>query len=273
MGDITLSNYIMSTSYAVITSITSDELESWKGVYMTNQHRSKVLYVVQSSEPGEFPQYQYHSNRLLYFKDWNRNLRLCIPSELQLNLICEVHDSVSEAVHSSYAKTYNQIASVYYWPKMSRDIKKCTESCDICQKSKPHHHAPIGLLQLIPIPSQPFEVVSMDFIPELPTSEGYNNILVIVDKLTKYAIFMPTTVTVNKEDMARLFFKHVISQFGIPQQVITDRDTRWRGTFWDAICKQMGMKKSLTTSYHPQADGQTEVLNQGLEISLHAYIA
>lgn len=112
----------------------------------------------------------------------------------------------------------------------------------------------------------------MDFIPELPTSEGFDNILVIVDKLTKYAIFVPTTVTVNKEETAKLFFKHVISKFGIPRQVITDRDTRWRGEFWDAICKQMGMKRSLTTSYHPQTDGQTEVLNQGLEISLRAYI-
>lgn len=112
----------------------------------------------------------------------------------------------------------------------------------------------------------------MDFIPELPTSEGYDNVLVVVDKLTKYAIFIPTTVTVTKEETAQLFFKHVISQFGIPRQVITDRDTRWKGEFWNTICTQMGMKRSLTTSYHPQTDGQTEVLNQGLEIALRAYI-
>ena len=112
----------------------------------------------------------------------------------------------------------------------------------------------------------------MDFIPELPLSSGFDNILVIVDKLTKYAIFIPTTVSVAEIETAELFFHHIISKFGIPQQVITDRDARWKGEFWKEICKKMGMIRSLTTAYHPQADGQTEVLKQSLEISLHAYI-
>ena len=111
----------------------------------------------------------------------------------------------------------------------------------------------------------------MDFIPELPWSSGFDNILVIVDKLTKYAIFIPTTVSVTKIETAELFFHRIISKFGIPQQVITDRDARWKEEFWNEICKKMGMIISLTTAYHPQADGQTEVLNQSLEISLHAY--
>ena len=112
----------------------------------------------------------------------------------------------------------------------------------------------------------------MDFIPELPMSDGFDNVLVIVNKLTKYTIFIPTTVKINEIDLARLFFKHVITKFGIPRQIILDRDTRWRGDFWKEICRLMGMKRSLMTSYHPQADGQTEVMNQGLEISICAYI-
>lgn len=113
----------------------------------------------------------------------------------------------------------------------------------------------------------------MDFIPELPTANGFNNILVIVDKLTKYAIIIPTTTKVNKVETTRLFFKHVVSKFRIPRQVISDRDTRWRGDFWKEICQLMGMRQSLTMSYHPQANGQTEVLNQGLEFLIRAYIS
>ena len=139
---------------------------------------------------------------------------------------------------SSDLKTYNHIASTYYWPRMSRDIKKYVSTCDICQKTKPRRHAPVGLLQPIPIPSQPFEVVSMDFIPELPSSSGFDNILVIVDKLTKYATFIPTTVSVTEIETAELFFCHIISKFGIPRQVITDRGARWKGEFWKEICKK-----------------------------------
>src|SRR6266403_2770793 len=106
---------------------------------------------------------------------------------------------------------------------MSRDIKHYVSTCDICQKAKPRRHAPIGLLQPIPIPSQPFEVVSMHFIPELPVSNGFDNILVIVDKLMKYAIFIPMTTTITEVGTAKLFFHHIISKFGIPRQVITDR--------------------------------------------------
>lgn len=110
---------------------------------------------------------------------------LCVPKALQTELMDKVHNSISEAAHCGYAKTYNHIASVNYWPKMPRDIKHYTESCDICQKSNPRRHMPVGLLQPIPIPSQPFEVVSINFIPELLNSEGYDDILVIIDKLTK----------------------------------------------------------------------------------------
>jgi len=67
----------------------------------------------------------------------------------------------------------------------------------------------------------------MEFIPELPECEGYGNVLVIVDKLTKYAIFIPTTSAITEKETAELFFQHVICQYGIPRQIISDRDTQW----------------------------------------------
>jgi len=129
----------------------------------------------------------------------------------------------------------------------------------------------VGLLQPIPIPTRPFEVVSMDLIPELPQSNGFDNILVIVDKLTKYGIFILCSTKITDEETAKLFFKHVITHYGLPLQVITDCDSRWHNEFWGEICRLMGTKRSLTTVHHPQADGQTEILNQMLEITLRAY--
>ena len=266
-------NYATSSTYSVLVGMNADDLKDWKKAYTTDHLYSKVLKASQidNDEAGHYTQYQIRDG-LVYFEDWNGNFRLCVPESLRVSVMSEVHNILTESAHGGHAKTYNRIASTYYWPRMSRDIKRYVSTCDICQKSKPKRHAPFGLLQPIPIPTQPFEVVSMDFIPELPLSDGFDNIFVIVDKLTKYAIFIPTTTTIGEKETAELFFHHVISKFGIPRQVISDRDTRWRGNFWKEICDRMGMARSLTTAYHPQADGQTEVLNQSLEISLRAYV-
>jgi len=269
----TFSDYHTSENYSIITSISSDELERWRSAYGTDPTTSKILKDDEDEESGEtFSQYQVRENGLIYFEDWNGNHRLVVPSTLRVEIMSEIHNTITEAAHGGYAKTYNRIAAIYYWPRMSRDIKKYVGTCDICQKAKPRRHAPVGMLQPIPIPSQPFEVVSMDFIPELPVSNGYDNVLVIVDKLTKYALFILTTTTITEKGTAELFFHHIITQYGIPRQVISDRDTRWKGEFWKEICNRMGIKRSLTTAYHPQADGQTEIMNQTLEISLRAYI-
>ncbi len=171
-----------------------------------------------------------------------------------------------------FSRTYNKISSSYYWPKMSREIKKFVQTCDICQKTKPRRHAPYGMLQPIPIPSRPFEVISMDFIPDLPESNGFNNILVVVDELTKYGIFIPTTTKIDEQETAGLVFKNIICDYGLPRQIISDRDSRWTGAFWKEVCQLMKIKRALTTAHHPQADGQTEILNQILEIAIRAYI-
>nr|GAT46648.1 TY3B-TY3B protein [Mycena chlorophos] len=270
-----VSHYCTSRGYSVLVGISDDELQSWVSAYQEDPHFSRVLadWKIEAnwSNP-RWPQYHLAESGLLYFQDFEGNNRLCVPEKQRTPLIAETHDTPTEAAHAGYHRTYNRIAATYYWPRMSRDIKQYTSTCDICQKSKPRRHSRVGLLQPIPIPAQPFEVVSMDFIPELPKSEGFDNVLVITDKLTKYAIFIPCKTDISELETAQLFFKHVVTHYGLPRQVITDRDTRWRNDFWGEICRLMGMRRALTTAYHPQADGQTENLNQTLEIMLRAYV-
>ena len=267
--------YSTSRAYSIIVKLSQDELDKWGEGYRTDSHFKKVLeqWEIEKKKNIQpfYPQYVHGSDGLIYFENWDGNKRICVPENLKVEIMEEVHNSLTETAHGGYHKCYNKIATTYYWPRMSRDIKRYVTTCDICQKAKPKRHAPMGLLQSIPIPSQPFEVVTMDFIPELSESNGYDNILVIVDKLTKYGIFIPCHTTIDEKETAKLFFKHVISKFGIPRQVISDRDTRWKNDFWKQICESMGMKRSLTTSYHPQADGQTEILNQTLEIALRCF--
>ena len=155
---------------------------------------------------------------------------------------------------------------------MTRDIRQVVSTCPICQKIKHTRHLPYGLLQPIPIPTHPFEVVTMDFIGELPRSNGYDSIFVLVCKLTKYAFFIPCNTNLTEKKAAQLFFDKIVTHVGLPKQIISDRDTRWRNLFWREVCESMGSKRALTTAYHPQADGQTEILNQTLEVAIHAFI-
>ena len=140
-------------------------------------------------------------------------------------------------------------------------------------KAKPKRLLPNGMLQSISIPARPFEMISMDFIMELPkTAQGHDAILVVVDKLTRFVTLIPTTSNVNESETAELLFKHVICKYGLPRQIISDRDQRWVGSFLKEVSKLLNIKRALTTSHHSQADGQTEIMNQILEIALRCYV-
>lgn len=267
---------VSSTSRAchVMINLDPEFRRSFLNGYSQDPHFRVVLEDFRSgSAGGHWPQYVLGDDGLLYFEDWAGASRLCVPQCCRTDLMSKIHNTISEAAHSGYHRTYNRIAETYYWPRMSRDIKRFVYSCDICQKVKPRRHGPIGLLQPIPIPSRPFEVISMDFITELPVSAGFDSILVIVDKLTKFATFVPVTSTITQRGTAELLVQHIFSKYGLPRQIISDRDSRWRNDFWRDVCELLGTTRALTTAYHPQADGQTEIMNQILEIALRAYIS
>jgi hypothetical protein len=268
--------YATSKTFSILIGFSDTEKQRWLDGYLLDKHFAGVIEFLKKDGEWEEPRYLNYSigeDGLVYFDNWDGNRRLCVPETLKVEIMKDIHESLTEGAHCGYHKTYNRIAANYYWPRMSRQIKNYVLSCDVCQKIKPKRHAPLGLLKPIPIPTRPFEVVTMDFITELPKTEtGHDNILVIVDKLTKYAIFVATYTEVNEVDTAKLFFKNVVAQYGLPRQVITDRDSKWSGNFWKETCRLMGIERALTTAYHPQADGQTEIMNQNLEIALRAYV-
>ena len=96
------------------------ELESWKKGYITDQFFSKVLnaFRINDDKDRNYPQYQVIDG-LIYFKDWNGNLRLCVPDSLCIEVMNEVHNILTQSAHGGHTKTYNHIAFTYYWPKMS----------------------------------------------------------------------------------------------------------------------------------------------------------
>jgi len=184
----------------------------------------------------------------------------------------EIHGSLTGTAHGGSERTYRQISNSFYWPRMTRDIRNFCMTCPICQKIKHARHAPYGSLQPIPIPNQPFEVVTMDFIGELLKSNGFNTIFMLVCKLTKYVFFILCNVTLTEKQAVHLFFDNIITHIRLPKQIISDQDPQWRNLFWKEVCESMGTTQALTTAHHPQVDGQTEILNQTIEVAIHAFI-
>jgi len=129
-----------------------------------------------------------------------------------------------------------------------------------------------GYLQPLEIPIYPFDHISMDFVTGLPLSQGKDAILVVVDKLTKYALFIATTTEITAEESAILLFRHVIKFFGLPSRIIGDCDPRWTSAVWNSLARLFGTRLALSTSKHLQTDGQMEVMNQHLETMLRAYV-
>ena len=111
----------------------------------------------------------------------------------------------------------------------------------------------------------------MDFIKKLPSSSGFDTILVIVDWLTKQAIFIPAHDTITSADLAHLFVLHVFSKHGIPSHVTSNRGLEFVSNFFRSLDTALNMRLHFTSSYHPEGDGQTECTNQTLKQYLHVY--
>ena len=128
-------------------------------------------------------------------------------------------------------------------------------------QSKPQRHKPYGSLKQLPIPERPWNSISMDFIEKLPSSSGFDIILVIVDQLTKQAIFIPAHDTITSMDLAYLFVLHVFSKHNVPSHITSDRDSEFVLNFFQSLGTTLNMWLHFTSGYHPEGDGQTECMN------------
>ncbi|GJS77372.1 putative reverse transcriptase domain-containing protein [Tanacetum coccineum] len=131
---------------------------------------------------------------------------------------------------------------------------------------------PSGLLVHPKYPRK-WDNITMDFVTKLPkSSQGYDTIWVIVDRLTKSAIFTPMRETDSMEKLARMYLKEVVTRHGIPVSIIYDRDPRFASNFWRSLQKALGTNLDMSTAYHPQTDGQSERTIQTLEDMLRACV-
>ena len=138
---------------------------------------------------------------------------------------------------------------------MRTSVKEFIRNCDVCQRSKTETLRPAGLLQPLPIPQRVWTEISMDFVEGLPSSQDNDAIIVVVDRLSKYAHFVPMKHPFTALTVAKAFISHVVRLHGVPISIVSDRGSVFLSSFWQTLFKLQGTKLCFNSSYHPQSDG------------------
>jgi len=216
----------------------------------------------------ELPTSWQYKDGFPYFKN-----RLYIPANdaLKTKIAKGSHDS-KVAGHFGMEKTIEIITRDFYWKGLTEWINDYVRSCDECQHNKSPQHARWGLLQPLETPYAGWNSISTDFITQLPESQGYTQIMVVVDRFTKMAHFVGLPTNATAKDVANVFLREVWKLHGLPTEIISDMDAKFSGEFWESLCKLLGIKRKMSTAYHPQTDGQMERTNQVLEGYLRNFV-
>ena len=205
-----------------------------------------------------------------YIKDayLMRANKLCIPkSSLRLLLLQEAHGGGLMG-HFGRDKTFAMLSKNYFWPKMFRDVSRFTNRCSTCRKAKSKAQSH-GLYMPLPIPYQPWEDISMDFVLGLPrTQNGKDSVFVVVDRFSKMAHFIPCNKIDDASHIANLFCREILRLHGVLKTIVSDRNVKFLSYFWKTLCAKLGIKLLFSSAYHPQTDGQTEVTNHTLSTLL-----
>lgn len=252
----------------VLNEMVSTTRIDWEGLFQEIE-RDPFLTKLKNEvnrKKENYSGFEVMEGRLLYKK------RLVIPrsSSFIPIILKECHDSPVGG-HSGEIKTYLRMASEWFWQGMRKDVQKHVRECTVCQQHKSSNQHPAGLLQPLPVPTQVWDHITMDFVEGLPKSKGFDTILVVVDRLSKYSHFIKLKHPFSALTVAGVFVAEVVRLHGFPTSIVSDRDRIFMSLFWRELFRLQGTSLKRSSAYHPQTDGQSEVVNKCLETYLRCF--
>ncbi|KAN0045075.1 hypothetical protein ACTA71_006603 [Dictyostelium dimigraforme] len=193
--------------------------------------------------------------------------RLILIDRNQITTLLEEAHSTTYSGHIANYKLGEKLRKSFYFPKFWDRINTFVAQCHDCQKNrilKEKH----GQLKSLPIPAQPWDDISMDFMNLPETDNKFNSVFVIVDRLSKMVRIIPTRRDIDAAGAAKLFWNNVVCQFGLPLSIVSDRDKLFMSDLWKELMISQGVKMKTTVPHRPQADGQTERTNRTIKEQL-----
>lgn len=202
------------------------------------------------------------------------NGKIYVPVPLRETILNQLHEGPLYG-HRGAAALYNLLSRRYWWPSCHKDCSKYARGCEQCQRNNPSTQKPYGYLQPIPAPEAAFRHLTLDFVGPLPICHirdfKYRFILQVVDRLTK-RVWIIALEKITARDTAEAFLNNVVRFAGLPDSLISDQGRTFIDNTWKEICLRLNINHKLSTSYHPETDGQTERANKILEVYLRHYV-
>ena len=199
--------------------------------------------------------------------------KVYVPKNEELRAkVIQLHHDVLAVGHEGRWKTVELVMRNYWWPGVTRNVRKYVEGCDLCQRIKNRTEELVGKLKLSEVPEKLWLHLIVDFIMKLPAVAEKNAILVVCNWLSKMTHFVATMERTLVEGLARLFWDNMWKLHGLPESVVLDRGPQFVVELTKELNRMLGIKTRLFIVFHPQTDGQTERMNQELEQYLRFFV-
>ncbi|GBG81405.1 hypothetical protein CBR_g32080 [Chara braunii] len=199
---------------------------------------------------------------------------LCVPSDshLRTRLLGEFHDAPATG-HFGVNRTIDRLGERFWWPGLLDDVTRYCESCEVWRRCKSRNHRLYAELRPLPVPLRPREAIAMGITGSFPKHKtGVDGILTVVDRLTKFAMFLPCRYHAKAPELAEVLYAGWIRTNSYPKDIVCDSDTRFMPDFWLTLIKQWGSSLKPSSARHPQTDGQTERAHQTAQVLLRTLI-
>ena len=199
--------------------------------------------------------------------------RVYVPKDEKLRLeIIWLHHDMLIAGNGEQWKMVELVTRNYWWPGVTKEVKRYVEGYDQCQRMKNRVEMLAGKLRSNQIPERLWQHISVNFITKLLVSKDHDSILVVCDRFSKMSHFVTTTEKTMAEGLARLFRDNMWKLYRLPESVILNRGLQFAAEMTKKLNKMLGIETKLSMAYHPETDGQMERTNQELEQYLRIYV-